>query len=404
MGYAPFPADIPCGILFPMKEKILFLYLDTGGGHRGPARILSEELESRYGDELSVESLNGFSQKQHIARLFFETGYRLACTYLPAAYSLFYDLTTLPPALHCTKALCSWRTVPFLEKYIRERGITKVVTFHFVVAPAAVRAIRRVNPAIPFLIVVTDPFTVHPSWFLARDQHFIVYTEALKEEIIRTYGIPAERITVMPFVLDRRFLSPVPAPDIAGLKEKYQTAGHERLVLVTGGGDGLKGMVQLVRYFLEQKAGFGIIAVCGHDEGAQRRLEKLAMRFPGAGLKVFGFVPFMDELIRISDCVVTKAGASKMMEVLACRKPLIISTFIHGQERGNVRFVTENGSGWFLRTPAAIYERITRLFGDPAYERNILSNLEKLCPPNEGHLPSDASELSAFIRDFQGKV
>ncbi len=391
-----------------MKEKILFLYLDTGGGHRGPARILSEELESRYGDELSVESLNGFSPNQHIAKAFFETGYRLACTYLPAAYSLFYDLTTLPPALHCTKALCSWRTVPFLERYIRERGITKVVTFHFVVAPAAVRAIRRVNPSIPFLIVVTDPFTVHPSWFLAREQHFIVYTESLKEEIIRTYRIPAERITVMPFVLDRRFLRAIPAPDIAGLKEKYQASGHERIVLVTGGGGGLKGMVKLIRYFLEQKARFGIIAVCGHDKRARLRLEKLACflekngrPFPGAGLKVFGFVPFMDELIRIADCVVTKAGASMMMEVLACRKPLIISTFIHGQERGNVRFVTENGVGWFLRTPAAIYEKITRLFGDPAYERTIRSNLEKLCSPSGGHPPSDASELSAFIRDFQ---
>jgi processive 1,2-diacylglycerol beta-glucosyltransferase/1,2-diacylglycerol 3-beta-galactosyltransferase len=385
-----------------MKRKILFLYLDTGGGHKGPARILAEELESQYGDELSVELLNGFSPKQHFARLFFEIGYRLACTYLPAAYSFFYDLTTLPPALHCTKALCSWRTAPFLERYIREHGITEVVTFHFVIAPAAVRAIRRVNPAISFLIVVTDPFTVHPSWFLAKDQHFIVYTDSLKEDIIRTYRIPAERITVLPFVLNKQFRMPFSEADIAGLKEKHGIAAHGRTLLVTGGGDGLKGMVELVRYFLEQKAQFGIVAVCGHDSRAQRRLEKLACRFPDAGLKVFGFVPFMDELIRISDCVVTKAGASMMMEILACRKPLIISTFIHGQEQGNVRFVTENGAGWFLRTPAAIYEKITKLFGDSAYEKRVRGTLEKLRLPLDGSSPSKVSALAAFIREFQG--
>ncbi|MDR2897378.1 MAG: hypothetical protein LBU99_01090 [Spirochaetaceae bacterium] len=378
-----------------MSEKVLFLYLDTGGGHKGSARIVAKELESQYGGELSVELLNGFSPKQRIARLFFEIGYRFACLYVPSIFSIVYDLNTLPPVLRFVNRLVTPRTTRFLARYIREHDITKVVSFHFVLAPPAVQAIRQVNPSIPFLVMVTDPFTIHPAWIFEQDQHFIVYSETAKKEIQKMSPIPAERITVMPFIVDRRFYQPS-VSDISGLKEKYQTTDYEHTLLITGGGDGLKGMVQLVRYFLTQKARFGIIAVCGHDRYAKQQLEELAQRFPNAGLMVFGFVSFMDELIRISDCVVTKAGPLMIMEILACRKPLILSTYIHDQERGNVHYVTQNGLGWFLRTPALIYEKITRLFGDSDYEQRIRRNLENVSPP------SGASELASFIKNFQG--
>ena len=74
------------------KENYLFLYLNTGSGHRTPAVILKKEIEEKYGD--NVYLLNGFSSKQHISHAFFETGYHSSSATYPAVYSAFYDITT----------------------------------------------------------------------------------------------------------------------------------------------------------------------------------------------------------------------------------------------------------------------------------------------------------------------
>ncbi len=377
-----------------MRQNLLFLYLDTGAGHITPARILKDSLEKAYPREVSVTLLNGFSPRQIFARFFFEKGYHASSNMLPAAYSFFYDLTKFKPALECTKALCTWRTVPFLERYIREHCVTKVVCFHFVVAPAAVRAIRRVNPGIRFIIVVTDPFSAHPSWFLERDQQFIVYSSRLKDEMIHRYGIDGSRIAVMPFLLSPGF-QPVRDPlCLAQLKDRYGFAAGRKTVLVVGGGEGLPGAVPLVSYFVRRDPPFDLVVVCGRNVRMYRQLERLKKKYPHARVKLFGFVPFMSDLIKCSDCVVTKAGASTVMEVLACEKPVIFSTFIHGQELENVRFAVVRRVGWFLPRFEDMYEKVLRLFTDASYAASVRDSLRQL------YVPSDNTAVRDFVYRF----
>ena len=104
-------------------------------------------------------------------------------------------------------------------------------------------------------------------------------------------------------------------------------------------------------------------------------------------LFVFGFVTFLDELVKLSDCAIIKGGTSTVLEMLASNIPVILSTFIHGQELGNVRFVYENRAGWFIQKPKDISDKIAQLFSDDEYYQSVKTRTENL------NLQTDCTEF-----------
>ena len=99
---------------------------------------------------------------------------------------------------------------------------------------------------------------------------------------------------------------------------------------------------------------------------------------PNFNLFVFGFVTFLDELVKLSDCAIVKAGPATVLEMLVTNTPVIISKFIHGQELGNVRFVYENKAGWFIRKPKDISNKIAQLFSDDEYYEKVKARTKSL--------------------------
>ena len=62
-----------------------------------------------------------------------------------------------------------------------------------------------------------------------------------------------------------------------------------------------------------------------------------------------GFVDNMGDWLRCCDLVVTKAGPGIIAEATCCGTPLLLTSHIPGQEKGNAEIVTGAGAG--LRVP-----------------------------------------------------
>ncbi len=378
------------------KRKFLFLYLNTGSGHKTPALRLKNTIERLYPQEnFSITLLHGFSPEQKFARLFFESGYHAASAICPAAYSLVYDINQLSPVIFVSRILSTWKTLPYLERYIAEHEITDVVSFHFVLSPPARRAIRRLNKGINFTIIATDPFSIHRSWFEVKDADYVVFSQQIKDLMKNSYAIPSPKgswrnqdIKVFPFILSPLFK---PLQDYTHLRKSMDLPLTKKVVLVAGGGEGLPNMMSLISLFALLGFPYTIVAICGRNKSTYAMLSRFCKLYPKFDLKVFGFVNNMHEFIQVSDCVVTKAGASTIMEVLACQKPIIFSKYIHGQELGNVRFVVNNRVGWFLRSPKRIYEKIQELFTNEEYYKEVQKKLQNL------HIQSDNEDLARYI-------
>jgi UDP-N-acetylglucosamine:LPS N-acetylglucosamine transferase len=83
---------------------------------------------------------------------------------------------------------------------------------------------------------------------------------------------------------------------------------------------------------------------------------------------VLGFVDNMAEWLRAADVAITKAGPGTIAEAMACGTPMLLTSYVPGQERGNVSFVVDTGSGRWVPGIRAMVDAVRelRLPGSPA--------------------------------------
>ena len=372
------------------NRKFLFFYLNTGNGHISPARVLKKALLEKE-PNAQVELVNGFENKNIFGKLLFERLYRITSNYLTGAWTLIYDLSRFSFVQNLV-AMCVRPTVlNYLKQKIVESGATDIVSFHFGLTPSLVSAIRELNTDIKLSCVVTDPFTLPKAWFYEKSVNYYVFSDRARDFAINECSMSADKVTVIPFLLDKKFRLLPSQSDIDNLREKHGFQKNKKIVLLAGGGDGLPHAKRIVNTFALRKVDFAVAVVCGRDKTAQSYMNVLAKMNPHLDLHVYGFVDFMDELISLSDCAVIKPGASTIMEVLLKKKPVIICRYIHGQELGNVEFALHNHVGFFIRKGADISRKIEEIFSDSEKYNSLKENLENLT------LDTDSSKVADLI-------
>lgn len=381
------------------NKRLLFLYLDTGNGHAQPARELARQCAGKSGIEIFLR--HGFAPSNKFQRFFYESLYSLSMRYLRPAYSLFYEATKPRVVLRVLAFLLARRNRAYMQELIRSLDITEIVCFHFAVTPIIVAALKALHKKLPLTVIVTDPFTAHPAWFLYGEHDFVnvryvVFSEQMKLQAHKTYGIRSCR--VFPFITApdffvRRVVPPdAPAYDCActggggnavidtdaAAGIAYSADARAFKVLISGGGEGLSCAEKLVRLFIRdfmrgtragsvrvEKSGVRagrveLSVVCGRNRLQKHRLDALHAKYPDFPLRIYGFVDNMSELLLEADCHISKAGASTVFEAQAAAKPLILTDYVHGQELGNVRYVVQTGRGRFIRKSsdvlAAVYD------------------------------------------------
>ena len=361
-----------------LKRKFAFLYLNTGCGHKNAAKILKASLERLYPD-CEVFLLHGFGENsKKLGNFIFEKIYSLACNYIPGLYPLIYD-TAQYRFVQWLYVLGLSLTVPKrLRRFILKNKITDVVSFHFAMTPP----LTKVKPYIPWNLniteIVTDPFNGSHAWYYQREQHFLVYSQQMKQAAVKECHVNPANIKVIPFLNNPKFKIPFDAEKVREIRIKHGFNPEKPVVLLAGGGEGMPGTMSIIKKCIKNSAEFAIAVVCGRDKTRQDLLNAVAKSHPNLDLHVFGFVDFMDELVKICDCAVIKAGPAILMEILECRKPVIISRYIHNQERENVRFTTRNHLGWFIQNPEKIYEKINEILSDKDFEKKMKANFDRI--------------------------
>ncbi len=371
------------------KRKFLFLYLTTGAGHISTARVLKEQILKQNPDA-EVVMANGFDRGNIFGKVGFELLYFWATNFFHGLFPLIYDIAQHRFFVTLISKIMRFHTVHYLKKVIKREKPTDIVSFHYALSTYAKSAVVRLHKKINVTVMVTDPFTVPHVWFWDRSLDYFVYSEEAKR-IGVSQKVPESQIKVVPFVMNPKYLEPFGREDIIALRKKRGFDPDKKVVLLVGGGDGLPGAVDIVNKCVLRRAKFAIAVVCGKDMGKYAYLESLSRLYPRLDLHVYGFVDYLDELIKLSDCVVMKAGPATLIEVLSCRKPIIISRYIHNQELGNMRFAVQNKVGWFIQKPAKIYDKIEELLSDQGFDDRMAQNFDRLT------FDTDSSKIAKLL-------
>jgi processive 1,2-diacylglycerol beta-glucosyltransferase/1,2-diacylglycerol 3-beta-galactosyltransferase len=248
----------------------------------------------------------------------------------------------------------------YLEDVIIKEQPDKIVIFHFFLILPIFKILKKNKLSIPVTTVVTDPFTPHTMWFLVKKQNFIVFSKELEARVLKKKrGYKAH---TFPFVIDDKFSKTLSGVEIVSVKKKYEYNPNKKMLLILGGGDGIPKGEKILEEILSSKPDYEIGIVCGKNEVLQKGAERLKEKYQAAELKIYGYVDFIYELINISDVVLTKCGASTIMEILNLKKIPVVNDYIWEQEQGNVDYLIEKKLG--------VYEpKIKRL---PGIVKNLL--------------------------------
>ena len=155
----------------------------------------------------------------------------------------------------------------------------------------------------------------------------------------------------------------------------------------------LRGAERIVRHFVKLRRDEILAVVCGRNRLLRRQTRHIVERSGANNVLVFGFVDFMADLLNIADAVITKGGASTVLEVLATGKPIIFSTYIRGQELGNVLYAVYNGVGWYIKKPRDILEKAFTLTEDDALRGRLREKIDSL------GIRNGLEEMASFIHE-----
>lgn len=191
--------------------------------------------------------------------------------------------------------------------------------------------------SLPLFGVLTD-HAPHSYWIFDNVDYYIVPSEMSRDHFMKN-AVNDDKIKVFGIPINPRFSKNHKKEDICG---KLGLDSGKRTVLIMGGSQGL-GPVEKMVDALERAAGdFQILAVCGINKRLQEILAKRKKRYKKKIL-IFGLVENVDELMEISDIIITKPGGLTTSEALAKNLPMIIIHPIPGQETKNTDFLLQQG-------------------------------------------------------------
>jgi processive 1,2-diacylglycerol beta-glucosyltransferase/1,2-diacylglycerol 3-beta-galactosyltransferase len=331
-----------------------------------PAKSVAGCIEKLSGGTVEPILVDGFEKAITIIRYLIEDGYRGLQQGGKWFYEFLYALYFLPSVPWMNDLVLAHSIIPWLEEKILTDKPEKIIVFHFFLIRPVKQIIKKHKLDIKVFTVVTDPFTAHPFWFSDKNQNFILFSERLKQHALNL-NINEKNLHVFPFILDEKYSSPIPAEQLPELKKNYGFDPNKKTVLIFGGGDGIPKGEKILEVILKSGIDINIGIVSGKNDSLVVKSNNLKTKYNRLNLQVFGYVDFVYELLNISDFIITKAGASAMMEILHLKKIPIVIDYIWGQEKGNMEFIRDNNMGIFERD-------ITKL---PSILNDLLTSKEK---------------------------
>ncbi|NQT00217.1 MAG: galactosyldiacylglycerol synthase, partial [Candidatus Omnitrophica bacterium] len=113
-------------------------------------------------------------------------------------------------------------------------------------------------------------------------------------------------------------------------------------ILIMGGGQGLGPIKEIVRSLDQLLQQVQLIVVCGINRSLLKWLKKNKSSF-SKRLVCVGYTEQIDELMTVSEFIVTKPGGLTSAEALSKSLPIIIVNPLPGQESQNTQFLLEAG-------------------------------------------------------------
>ena len=355
------------------KPHILFLFSDTGGGHRSATEAIIEALELEYPDTYTCEKVDIF--KDHAPRpLNRMPDWYPYMVMAPQVWGASFRVTDGRPQARAITATMWPVAARTARNIIKHHPSDLVVTVHPLAVSWILKALGKNRP--PFITVVTDMVTTHALWFDKRSDAILVPTEIARQKAIQ-YGMPPGIVKVVGQPVARKYC--VPSGDKAALRDRLGWPRDKFIVLTVGGGEGMGPLGQTARAISDSGLDLGLVIVAGRNERLKTSLEKTRWQVPTL---IYGFTRDMPDFMRAADVLVTKAGPGTIAEAFNAHLPIILFSKLPGQEDGNVTYTVNEGAGIWAPTPQRVVSALRNWVNNPDAREKVVNACRVAARPN----------------------
>jgi len=354
------------------KPRILFLFSDTGGGHRSAAEAIIEALELEYPGRFDFKMVDIFRDYAPLPLNYAPEIYP-TLSRMPRMWELGYKVSD---GKRRTKIFYNaiW---PYLRrslrKLLKDNPAELIVSVHQLVNTPLLRA--RVTSSSRFVTVVTDLVSTHAAWYHPGADLVIVPTEAAKEKALKN-GLPFEKIKVLGQPVAERYT--IQFENVEILRSKLKWKQNIPTFILVGGGEGMGNIEKYAHAINEAKLQCQLIIVAGRNQALKKYLENVNWYIP---CKIYGFVKEMPEFMHAADVLITKAGPGTISEAFIAGLPLILFSKMPGQEDGNVDYVVKNNAGVWTPDPEKMVNCLYNWLENPELLNLFKTNSKKLARP-----------------------
>ena len=356
--------------------NILFLAVSAGGGHLQAAEAVKEYIETNY-QESKLRIIDAYKYVSPIINKLVIGGYLKTLKNSPKLWGKLYEMAekgeNVSDLSKTLNKILSFK----IKRLIRELNPDVVICTHPFPLQMACNLKKKGEIKVPIVNIITD-YATHTFWVNEYVDAYIVANESLVGEM-ENRGVRREIVYPLGIPVRNKFIT---KKDKNEVLNKYRLEDKPTFLLM-GGSLGIGEIKTLFSNLLKSYRDFQLVIVCGKNIKLKKQLERIYLKsMSSKRILILGFTEKIDELMTISDLIITKPGGLTITESLIMKLPIAIITPIPGQEERNAHFLLNNGVGIRVTHAEDIEKTIYQLFENPLRVRHIKEMSEYLSKPN----------------------
>lgn len=357
------------------RPHIVFLFSDTGGGHRSAAQAIIEAIDLEFPDQTTHEMVDIFREYAPKPLNYAPEIYP-PLTRMPTVWGMGYHLSDGPRRTRLFYQMI-WPYIQWsLNRLIREHPCSLIVSVHQLPNAPLLRAISNSGVKIPVNIVVTDLVSTHAAWY-ARDADKIIVPTSVAYRRGLNLGIASERMKIIGLPVADKFCQPT--GDKEQIRKRLGWPTDRTVVLMVGGGDGMGPLEPTAKAIDGARLPVHLAIITGRNKKLKEKFEKHNWKTTA---DIYGFVTDMPDFMRAADILVTKAGPGTISEAFIAGLPMILYARLPGQEDGNVSYVVSNNAGIWAPRPAQVLNALRNWLDHPEERQRAIDACKHLARPS----------------------
>ncbi|WP_042331305.1 UDP-N-acetylglucosamine--LPS N-acetylglucosamine transferase [Desulfosporosinus orientis] len=343
-----------------MKQlRILVFSAGFGNGHYKAAEAVIAAIKAKepsaeithldFGDFLS-KRFNAMAKNLYIEMI----------KHTPKLWGKFYDTTAkFHPDSRIQRFLKQLGRKEFL-KFIQDLSPDMIVCTYPTVSSILAQLRSEQILQVPLVTVITD-YTAHSHWIHPGVDRYMVACKEVKE-ILLSWGIREQSILVTGIPVNPKFELKT---ERVNLINKLGLNPDIPIFLLMGGDyGGVKTTKRICTKLSNSEVPIQSIVVCGKNSKLYKSLADVSGQSPNPMIRL-GYVHNLEELMTVSNLIITKAGGLTVTEALKKQLPLLIYKAIPGQEEANAEFILRSGAGQTANSEKELMDFINYYLNNP---------------------------------------